>query len=79
MIGYENNNHKYIFKGLPLKTIDKHGNDVQLISKQDYEDLYNNETITKQYATLQKNLYGKTYISAHTQTRTFKMHEQITN
>lgn len=61
---------RFTIKGIPQKTIDAHGNKVVLVDVQLYEDIYNGKTIVKEYATLTKNLYGKTCITSHRATRT---------
>lgn len=61
-------------KGIPLKTIDEHGRDVQLVSRELYEQVYNwkkgDAPITRTFNSLKKNLYNNTYIATHEITRT---------
>lgn len=64
-------------KGIPAKTIDKAGNDVVLVNKQLYEDVYNwkegDKEIVKEFAHLTKRLYGeRTELLSHRMTRTIK-------
>jgi hypothetical protein len=56
-------------KGIPLKTKDAHGNDVQLVTKELYESVYAGNTETRSFSTMKKNLFGETYISQHTMSR----------
>ena len=60
-------------KGVPVSTIDDHGNKVTLVDKSLYEQVYawkpGDEPIKKEFKTLRKNLFGKTMISAHTMSR----------
>ena len=56
-------------KGIPLKTKDAHGNDVQLVSEQLYASVYAGNTETRSFNTMKKNLFGETYISQHTMSR----------
>lgn len=46
-------------KGIPVKTIDKHGNTQRIVDRSFYENIYNGESITSEFATLRKNLYDK--------------------
>ena len=71
-------------KGIPLKTIDKAGNSVELVNLSFYERIYNmkqkdmtNMTklelsqygIKSEFSTLQRNLFGETKITSHRMTR----------
>lgn len=56
-------------KSIPLKTVDRHGNTVQLVSKNWYERVYKGETIEAEFNTMKKNLWGQTKISSHTMKR----------
>lgn len=63
----------YKIKGIPLKTIDKYGNDVKLVDESLYEDIYNGKTLVKEFYTMKKSLFSQiTYISSHKMTRTIK-------
>jgi len=59
-------------KGIPLKTKDEHGNDVQLVDETLYESVYAGNTETRSFRTMKKNLFGETYISQHVMTRSIK-------
>lgn len=63
-------------RGIPLKTIDEHGNDVPLVNYQLYKDVFNwkegNEKIVKEFYTMKKVLFGKTYIASTKMHRTIK-------
>jgi len=56
-------------KGIPLKTKDAHGNDVQLVGKDLYASVYAGNTETRSFNTMKKNLFGETYISQHIMSR----------
>jgi hypothetical protein len=56
-------------KGIPLKTKDENGNDVQLVSEQLYESVFAGNTETRSFSTMKKNLFGETYISQHIMSR----------
>lgn len=43
--------------------IDEYGNHVELGNEQLQEDVYNGNTIKKEFYTMKKNLYGDIYIS----------------
>ena len=61
----------YKIKGIPLKTIDQHGNDVMLVDTQLYEDVFNGKTVVKEFYTMKKALFAdKTSMSAHKWSRT---------
>ena len=63
----------YKIKGIPLKTIDEYGNDVELVNQQLYEDIYNGREIRKEFYTMKKTLYGEqTQISSHKMSRSIK-------
>lgn len=63
----------YKIKGIPLKTIDEHGNDVKLVDESLYEDIYNGKTLVKEFYTMKKSLFSEsTYISSHKMSRTIK-------
>jgi hypothetical protein len=62
-------------KGIPLKTIDKHGNDVPLIDRELYKRVFAGESVVKRYSTIQKHLWtgkrnSKVCLTAHYQSRT---------
>lgn len=64
-------------KGVPLKTIDKHGRDVTIVDKTTYERVYAGEKVPVRFATLMKSLYTNkknknTQISSHYMTRTIR-------
>lgn len=65
----------YKIKGIPLKTIDENGNDVQLVDMKLYDDVYNwkvgDAPIMKEFYTMKKDLFSqKSYISSHKMRRT---------
>lgn len=61
----------YKIKGIPLKTIDEYGNDVELVNTQLYEDIYNGKSVVKEFYTMKKALFAdRTYISSHKMKRT---------
>lgn len=63
----------YKIKGIPLKTIDEAGNDIQLVNTELYEAVFRGESVVKEFCTLKKSLFGeRTYISSHRMTRTIK-------
>jgi hypothetical protein len=56
----------YKIKGIPLKTIDEYGNDVELVNTQLYDDVYQGKSIVKEFYTMKKALFAHTtYISSH--------------
>jgi hypothetical protein len=72
-------------KGIPAKTIDKYGNEVKLVDRQFYEDVYNwkpvlatnekgqeyvSNPITKTFSTLVKSVFGNTGIASMEMVRT---------
>ena len=61
-------------KGIPMTTIDDHGNRVTLVNKSLYEQVYvwkpGNKPIKREFKTLRKNFFGQTMISSHTMSRT---------
>ena len=63
-------------KGIPVKTIDLHGNDIQVVDRSLYERVYYthrkgvDEPITASFATLVKSVFGKVGISSMQMTRT---------
>jgi len=61
-------------KGIPINTIDNHGNKIKLIDKSLYEEVYNwrngDKPITRKFKTLRKQLFGNTQISSHEMERT---------
>ena len=59
-------------KGVPLRTIDDDGNNIELVTKELYEKLYNGETLTVEFKTLKKQIFGETYISCHNMKRTVR-------
>jgi hypothetical protein len=59
-------------KGIPMNTIDKAGNKVNLVNKEFYERIYNREVIVSKFCTLTKNLFGTTAIRSNKMTRTTK-------
>ncbi len=63
----------YKIKGIPLKTIDEYGNDVELVNTQLYDDIYNGKTLVKEFYTMKKALFAdNTYISSHKMSRTIR-------
>jgi len=56
-------------KGIPLKTIDEHGNEVKLVNRELYEKVLNGEKAEKEFYTMKKSLFGEIYISSHKITR----------
>ena len=48
-----------------MKTITEDGTFTNLIDKSIFERVYAGESVRIEYTTLQKNLYGRTYISCH--------------
>ena len=61
-------------KGIPMKTITEDGTFTNLIDKSIFERVYSGESIRVEYTTLQKNLYGRTYVSTHKCHRTINSH-----
>ena len=61
-------------KGIPMKTIMEDGTFTNIIDKSIFERVYSGESIRVEYTTLQKNLYGRTYISTHKCHRTINSH-----
>ena len=59
----EENRDVIKIKGVPTKTIDKHGTTIQVVSKEDYISVYNGESVSKEFSTLYKKVFGKTEIS----------------
>ena len=57
-------------KGIPLNTVDKHGNRVPLVTLKLYADVYSGKTVKRSFSTMKKNLFGTTYISQHVMSRT---------
>ena len=57
-----------------MKTITEDGTFPNLIDKSIFERVYSGESIRIEYTTLQKNLYGRTYISTHKCHRTINSH-----
>ena len=63
----------YKIKGIPLKTIDEYGNDVELVNTELYESIYNGKSVVKEFYTMKKALFAEnTYISSHKMSRTVK-------
>lgn len=61
----------YKIKGIPLKTIDEYGNDVELVNTELYETIYNGQKVVKSFYTMKKALFSEnTYISSHKMSRT---------
>lgn len=60
-------------KGIPQKTINDDGSDRQLVSKQDYERMFNGEKVSFTFPTLLKSTKGKVSISTHMITRSIKL------
>ena len=61
----------YKIKGIPLKTIDEYGNDVELVNTDLYERVYKGEKVVKEFYTMKKALFAdNTYISSHKMSRT---------
>jgi hypothetical protein len=60
-------------KGIPLRTIDAHGNDVQLVSRELYETVFQSGTVVVSFNTLKKSLFSaKASISTHIMSRTVR-------
>ena len=60
-------------KGIPLRTIDAHGNEVQLVSRELYEAVFQGGTVVVSFNTLKKSLFSsKASISTHTMSRTVR-------
>jgi hypothetical protein len=69
-------------KGIPLKTIDEHGNDVVLVGDSLYEEIYQRglapdkyedaPPVTRTFSTMKKNLWGDTSIASYKMTRTIQ-------
>jgi hypothetical protein len=57
-------------KGISPHTIDAHGNKVQLLTTEFYENVYKGIPQIRSFGTMKKNLFGKTYISHHIMSRT---------
>jgi hypothetical protein len=57
-------------KGIPLSSIDEHGNKYNIVDKSFYERIYKGEVIPSRVTTMTKALFGKTAIRAHYITRT---------
>jgi hypothetical protein len=62
-------------RGIPAKTIDKWGKDIQLVDKQLFVDVFNGKAVVKEYATIQRHLWdGKrnstVCLTSHRQSRT---------
>ena len=57
-------------KGIPLTSLDKHGNKYQIVDKSFYERIYAGEVIESRFTTMTKALFGTTAIRAHYMTRT---------
>lgn len=63
----------YKIKGIPLKTIDDAGNDINLVDESLYEDVYSGKTVAREFKTMKKVLFGeKTYIAGFTMSRTIR-------
>lgn len=64
---------KFIWKGIPSKTIADDGTEIKILDLQKYIDVYNHKpndkAITIEYSTLSKQLFGETRITTHRQTR----------
>lgn len=72
-IGFKDSKkEKAKLKGIPNKTIDECGNDVQIVNKQLFEQLSTGKPVSIEFATLQKELYGNTKIKACRMIRTIK-------
>lgn len=60
-------------KGIPLSTIDEHGNKIKLVDTQLYDDIYWGISRTREFQTLRKALFTqKTHISSHVIKRTIQ-------
>jgi hypothetical protein len=60
-------------KGIPSKTIDMNGNQIDLVDETFYEQVFNGEVVKTKFATLVKQLFGeRTYIAANEMVRTTK-------
>ena len=60
-------------KGIPQKTIVEDGTSIQLVDRSLYEQVYAGRTVTKEYATLTKQFFGKVVkIQAHRTQRTVR-------
>ena len=56
-------------KGCPVKTIDENGSTVRCVDISLYERVFNGETVSVEFMTLKKELYGQTFISCHKMSR----------
>ena len=59
-------------KGCPLKTIDDDGKTINCFEAEYYEKIFNGESVSVEFGTMVKNLWGETYISAHRMKRTVR-------
>ncbi len=66
----EENEEVIKIKGVPMKTIDSHGNTKQIIDKSVYKEVYAGNKVSKSFNTLYKNVFGKVEISSLNMTRT---------
>ena len=61
---------KLRYKGLPSKTIDKHGNTKQILNKEFYEELYTKRKITRSYQSVYKSSKNQIQIGTISQPKT---------
>lgn len=56
-------------KGVPLKTIDKEGTEVKIVTPQSYVDYYEGKPLRAEFQTIFKKVFGQIELSALTMTR----------
>jgi hypothetical protein len=76
MAGANNGKDLSRLKGIPQRTINPDGTDRQLVSKQDYERMYNGEKVSFTFPTLLKTTKSKVSISTHMITRSIKLNQK---
>ena len=59
-------------KGCKLKTLDDDGKTINCFEPDYYEKIFNGESVSVEFGTMVKNLWGETYISAHRMKRTVR-------
>ena len=64
--------HAMKIKGIPMKTKNAHGDDVQLMTKGLLESIYNGNSVKRSFSTMKKTLFGETDISQHVMSRTVR-------
>ena len=64
-------------KGIPKSTIDEKGSKVVLVNEELYKTVYSGENVVKEFAVLNKTLWGEIKITAHRQTRTINSHPEL--